>query len=439
MDELAGTPYMLSPAASGELGARLAALEERVTLLRNSQTLTDQTLRRYYGQKRFEQVAESNALEGSTIGVGETELAIMKGITLTGHDPAYSRDAIALDMALSRAIEIARDHQAPLDIDSTLEIHGLLLGDRPEAGRLRNVPVRISGAAHTPPKTLREVHEQMLEWQQWSRDHADLPASIRAPVLHAWLTHIHPFCDGNGRTARAITTLELVRAGYPPIIIKKTDKPRYISALADSDAGGEIGPFFDLFLEKLDGALIGLEQSAREAQGYNPIAERLRQLQERQAKIWASSVQLLADMVEHRLAGGMAAAGGTVSLKRYYESFDADTFVNLATRNLAQAGWAFSLTAQAPGVPKHELPAFFGHRSIPMFHKLGDQPGVSLFWSKASSGGLKKWQRYDESPFGIEMTTQLGEGDDWYVRYADDNIRRLGTAKLAEQIANHFF
>ena len=439
MDELNGTPYMLSDTASDELRGRLGALEDRVALLRSTQTLTDQTLKRYYGQKRFEQVAESNALEGSTIGVGETELAIVKGITLTGHDPAYFRDAIALDKALTRAVEIARQRASPLDIDSTLEIHALLLGERPEAGRLRNVPVRISGAAHTPPKTLREVHEQMLVWQQWSQEHADLPALIRAPVLHAWLTHIHPFSDGNGRAARAITTLELVRAGYPPIIIKKTDKARYISALADSDAGGDIGPFLDLFLEKLDGALIGLEQSARETQGYNPVAEKLRQLQERQAKIWASSVQLLADLIEHRLAGSLSAVGGVVSLKRHYDSFDADTFVNLATRNLAQAGWAFSISAQAPAVPKQELLAFFGHRSIPMFHKLGDQPGVSLFWSKANVGGLKRWQRYDDSPFGVEMTTELGEGDDWYVRYSDDRVQRIGTAKLAEQIANRFF
>ncbi|MCD9126881.1 Fic family protein [Luteimonas fraxinea] len=414
-------------------------LEKRVGLLRSSQILNSDTLKRYYGQKRFEQVAESNALEGSTMGAGETELAIMKGVTLTGHDPAYLRDAVALDSALNRAIDIARSRESALDIDSTLEIHGLLLGDRPEAGRLRNVPVRISGAAHTPPKTLHEVHEQMLAWQEWSREKASLPAPIRAPLLHAWLTHIHPFCDGNGRTARAITTLELVRGGYPPIIIKKSDKSRYISALADSDAGGDIGPFFDMFLEKMDGALIGLEQSARESQGYNPVAERIRQLQERQAKIWTSSVQLLADLVEHRLAGNVAAVGGTVSLRRYYESFDADNFVNLATRNSAQAGWAFSLTVQAPGVPRQELLAFFGHRSIPMFHKLGDQAGVSLFWSKASAGGLRKWQRYDESPFGVEMTTQLGEGDDWYVRYANDKIRRFGTAKLADMIANKFF
>ncbi len=439
MDEFTGTPYMLSEVANAELSARLAALEERVGLLRRTQKLTDQTLQRYYGQKRFEQVAESNALEGSTISVGETEIAIRKGVTLTGHDPAYSRDAIALDRALSRAVAIARDIDKPLDIDSLLEIHALLLGDRPEAGRFRNVPVRISGADHTPPKTLKEVSEQMLQWQKWSRDNSGLPASIRAPVLHAWLTHVHPFVDGNGRAARAITTLELVRAGYPPIIIKKTDKSRYIAALADSDTGGDVGPFFDLFLEKLEGALIGLEQSAKETQGYNPVAERLRQIQEGEAKIWASSVQLLADLVEHRLADKVAAVGGKVLLKRHYESFDAETFVNLSTRNVSQAGWAFSVSAQAPGVPKQEVLAFFGHRSIPMFHKLRDQAGVSLFWSKATPGGLRKWQRYDDSPFGVEMTTQLGDGNDWYVRYSDDAIRRIGTVELADQIATRFF
>ena len=102
MFDLERTPYSLEDEAKTQVKQRLDGIEERVQLLRRAGTLTDQTLRDYYGEKRFEQVAESNAIEGSTLSVGETELAVVKGITISGHDPAYAKDAIALDRALNR-------------------------------------------------------------------------------------------------------------------------------------------------------------------------------------------------------------------------------------------------------------------------------------------------------------------------------------------------
>lgn len=93
MFNLESTPYLLDGTASRQAKARLDAIEERVALLRRTGRLTEQTIRDYYGEKRFEQVAESNAIEGSTLSVGETELAVVKGMTITGHDPAFARDA----------------------------------------------------------------------------------------------------------------------------------------------------------------------------------------------------------------------------------------------------------------------------------------------------------------------------------------------------------
>ena len=97
---LRDSPYVLGKEAEKEVSDRIKGLEERVSLLRNQGSLSPDTVKDYYGEKRFEQVAESNALEGSTLTVGETELAVLKGTTMTGHDPAYVRDALALDQAL---------------------------------------------------------------------------------------------------------------------------------------------------------------------------------------------------------------------------------------------------------------------------------------------------------------------------------------------------
>ena len=88
-------------------------LQARAELLREQGRLTEETLRAYYGDKRFEQIAESNAIEGSTLSVGETELAVDKGITITGHDPAFSKpestDAV-------RLLGLARPRERPPDM-----------------------------------------------------------------------------------------------------------------------------------------------------------------------------------------------------------------------------------------------------------------------------------------------------------------------------------
>ncbi len=153
MFNLEGTPYLLNESAARQVRERLDAIEERVSLLRHSKTLTEDTLRDYYGERRFEQVAESNAIEGSTLSAGETELAVLKGVTISGHDPAYTKDAIALDRALTRIADLARHSHAPTGIEELNEVHGLLLGDRPGAGVFRSEPVTIRGSKHAPPKT----------------------------------------------------------------------------------------------------------------------------------------------------------------------------------------------------------------------------------------------------------------------------------------------
>lgn len=428
--------YLLDDEAEQDVSVRIKALEERVSLLRNNGSLTEETIKDYYGEKRFEQVAESNAIEGSTLSIGETELAVLKGITITGHDPAYVRDALALDKALQRLSEMAREVQQPTDIEQLLELHGLILGDRPGAGMFRKEPVRISGSDHVPPKTWQQVMNAMEDWEQWSRNNETLPAPIRAAVLHAWLSHIHPFIDGNGRTARAITNLELVRAGYPPIIIKKKEKDRYIEALSESDSGGDIRTFFELVFEKIEGALIGLELSAKKKQGFSPVQEKIRQQQQRQFSIWDSSINLLARTIEHQLQSEVEPLHGRVSSKIFESPLDLDDYLALCEGKSAQKSWAFIFNIQIPGFERQTRLAYVGFRSQQMFHELGDEGGPALLWSKKNPEGFPKWVGVtQEAPYASELTTKLGAGDEWYAKRHDGTIEKLSTTKLAEKIA----
>lgn len=442
MIDLSGTPYVLDVSASDRISGDISALYERIELLRHQGKLNESTLKRYYGEKRFEHVAESNAIEGSTLSIGETRLAVLKGITLTGHDPAYIRDAIALDTALIRLAEMAAK-KVPTDNLQLLELHGLILGDRLGGGAFRTEPVTITGSPHKPPKRWKDVMAAMETWERWSKENASAPSVIRATVLHAWLAHIHPFIDGNGRAARAVTNLELVRAGYPPIIIRRKERDRYIDALATSDVGGDIGPFFELVIERASGALDGLELAAREEQGYDPQVARLKSARERRLKIWNTSVSLLYQRLLHDLEAILEPLNGQITSKQYEELLELGSYIQLCEGVPVSRSWSFSIKCVVPGLSVVERLAWFGYRShameAVMRERANEIGGPSIFWSSPNPGGYPRWVREDsQAPNAIEMTTVQAQGDDWYVMTQDGDIRRMSTTDLARFLADGF-
>lgn len=435
MFDLQKTPYLLDATAEVEIRERLRRIEERMAILRKQGALSEDTLRNYYGEKRFEQVAESNGIEGSTLSVGETQLAVLKGITVTGHDPAYARDAIALDKALTRLTGLAQESH-PTDIQQLQEIHALILGDRAGAGIFRKDRVLISGAAHTPPKTWEQVMAAMEQWQLWSVENSQLPAPIRAAVLHAWLTHVHPYLDGNGRTSRAIGNLELIRAGYPPIIIKKKERDRYIQALSESDQGGDIRSFIELILDKIDQSLTGLELSAKKMQGFDPIALQLREMQQSSLKVWTTSVELLSSMIEHQLHSLINRAGGKVLLKKFDDPVDFEEYLELCNGRSIPRSWAFIISIALPGQPQYEVLGYIGHRSAQVFHSYGDVGGPSLYLARKNPAGFPKWITDEQSThFLSEATILSGKGDAWRVKNVAGTLQDLSTHQVADGVS----
>lgn len=432
---LAGTPYRFSEAVTEQVQQQLAELEQRMSGLRKSGLLTEQTLRHYYREKRFEQIAESNALEGSTLSVGETELAVTRGVTITGHAPQFIRDAVALDAALSRITELARRKDAPTDLLQLSEIHSLLLGDHPAAGSFRRERVAIRGSSHTPPKTWEAVMQQMEQWEQWSASNSGLPAPLRAAVLHAWLTHIHPWLDGNGRTARAAGNLELIRAGYPPIIIKRFERSRYLDALAESDQAGDLRLFLELILDRVHGALMRLERSARATQGIEPAVYQPLHHQQPLA-VLETALRLLAESMQYRLAAALQNAGGRCRLTTFAEPLDADDYAELCAGRSVPKVWAFRIQLTKHGLPPYERLAWFGCRSAPMLEQLNQTGGPSLYWSARSPDAYPPWLEDEvHAPFAVELTTIAGEGDRWFVRLPDGVIQPFSATEIAHKVS----
>jgi Fic family protein len=436
---LTGSPYSVTAIAAVAMSSALSEIDDRVSALRADGKLTPETLRRYYGMKRYEQVAESNAIEGSTLSIGETELAVAKGMTLTGHDPGYVRDAIALDKALIRLTEMAREDH-PTDIPQIKELHELIMAGRNTAGDFRTGPVRIAGSEHRPPKTWDAIVSGMEDLEKWSITNTRASPILRASLLHAWLVHIHPFADGNGRTARAVSNLELVRAGFPPIVIRRTqDKERYIDALQNSDSAGDIGPFLDLILDRAKAAFVGLEGAAREKQGYDAVSAVLRQAQGRQREVWNKSVELLFQILVDQLATALESAGGRLESRVIQDALALDDYLELAAGRPVSKSWAFKFRARAPSLTSVERLAWVGYRSRELRNAMGPKgvPAPSLYWSQPNPDIYPPWTKCtpDDAPRLTELSITPGQGDDWHVLTAGGKHLALATSEVARQIA----
>lgn len=432
--DLGDCPYSMGATGRGVL-EEIAKLDERATLLRGEGTLNGATLLRYFGDTRFAQVAESNALEGSTLDIGETRLAVLQGVTVSGHDPAYSRDAVLLAAALDRLVELAR-HDSPTDLDQLREIHALLLGERPGAGLLRTERIVIRGTEHRPPRTWQEVMDAMQMWEGWSLDHTGLPVLLRAVVLHTWLTHIHPFIDGNGRAARAVLNLELIRAGLPSVIIRRRDRTRYLEALAESDLGGDLGPIAELIVERAGHALLDLERAAKHGQGHDQAAARMPERQQRQVTIYNDALRLLFSQLGEAAEQAFGDVGA-VRMRWYDAELELAEYLALLRGDSRGNSWLFRIGVEVPAVGAVDFLAWTGFRSERMRSAAALGDGPSVFWSVPDPEGWRAWTTDDaRSPGGAELTLDLPDVDRWIVRRHTGEIDRLPpSATIARIIA----
>jgi len=174
----------------------------------------------------------SNAIEGNTLSFSETAMVIEKGITIGGKSVREHLEAINHAQAIDFIIELARKKQADLALDDILAIHKIILQkiDDVNAGIFRKVMVKVMGSRTVFPNPAK-VPFLMVDFMGWLQDVQDHPVIIAA-LAHYKLVTIHPFVDGNGRTARLLMNLLLLQHGYPLAIIKKEQRPEYIAAIA---------------------------------------------------------------------------------------------------------------------------------------------------------------------------------------------------------------
>ena len=213
-------------------------IQDKKTQLDALRPLPAAAVRRLNEQLTIEWIYNSNAIEGSTLSLRETQLILEQGITIGGKSLREHFEVINHQEAI-KWVESLAGKQDPLTAFDVRQIHALVLTkiDDENAGQYRNVPVRIVGAAHEPPPAW-DIPAQMDDWTSWLEAQAGgMEVVPLAAMAHHRLVAIHPFIDGNGRTARLIMNLILMRHGYPPAIITRVNRDQYYRVLAQADGG----------------------------------------------------------------------------------------------------------------------------------------------------------------------------------------------------------
>lgn len=230
-------------------------IDQKKKILDAKRPLPKHTLKSLQEKLLLEWTYHSNAIEGNTLTMKETKV-VLEGITIGGKtlrehlEVINHRDAIQYVEEIVQGKEVLSEWQIK-------NIHRLVLKgiDDIHAGVYRSEQVFISGAKHIPPAhyIIQEKMDQMMRW--YHNKGQELHPVERAAMLHAIFVGIHPFVDGNGRTARLLLNLELMKSGYPAMIIKVENRLQYYEALDKAHTEEDYNDFVKLVTKELEDSL----------------------------------------------------------------------------------------------------------------------------------------------------------------------------------------
>ncbi len=235
-----------------KLLSSIAAKRERLNQLR---PLSGEALARLEQYHDIELTYTSNAIEGNTLSAVETTLVIENGITISGKPLKDHLEALDHFDAIRYVRELARQG-APIIESDIRNLHRLVMyRSVPNiAGQYADLPryVRTETGRYSFPSPV-EIPALMGDFVRWLT--AAVTAVDTAFEAHRKLVDIHPFNDGNGRTARLLMNLVLIRGGYPPVAVRPEDRLEYILSLQEAQAGQGAERYNALLYRRLDETL----------------------------------------------------------------------------------------------------------------------------------------------------------------------------------------
>ncbi len=452
-----GTPYSYEESQTNQFGELCA----RVKDLRTTGKLSPDVLYRIRRFFRIKDIYHSNAIEGNLLEVGETRQVVELGLTLTGKPLKDQAEARNLSQALDFLEDLSGSSNQPIREYDIRQLHSLVLsGISGEAGAYRTVSVEISGSGYKPPGP-EDVPAQMNEFSSWLKD-ASIPdnatfASVTgllvAAAAHTWLVTIHPFIDGNGRTARLLMNSVLMRYGFPVAIISKEDRLRYYDALEESQAS-DLTPFGILVAECMEESLEEYEAAAQEQRDQTEWArswvqtitepERIRAQNE--YEIWRNAMEIFksylrqaADVFNENLS--KAAGSGRIYFKDF-GTLEFEKYSSLRRDESAKRTWFLRIDFRRRDKSARYL-FFFGYSS----HSLRPECDVTLHVAREEPPDSYNYARLDSlsasnAPDCVEIGYQMAQ--ERFVarrrngRVTTDRIEVLGKQIFEAILYRHF-
>ena len=220
-------------------------LNDKLKILNSFRPLPKIALEKIRERFEVEMTYNSNAIEGNSLTMKETFLVINEGITIKGKPLKDHLEVKGHKEALDYLHGLVAERKK-LRISETLirQFNQIVMKDVDEewAGRYRNSLVMIGGTDYKPPAAINipGLMEGLVNWIK--ENEGKLHLVELAAFIHYKLVAIHPFFDGNGRTARLLMNVALMRSRYPLAIVLKNDRKKYYDVLSKADKGN-IVPF----------------------------------------------------------------------------------------------------------------------------------------------------------------------------------------------------
>ncbi|HXS94616.1 MAG TPA: translation initiation factor IF-2 N-terminal domain-containing protein [Candidatus Limnocylindrales bacterium] len=333
-----------------DTNARLSSLAEEVSAFRGKGALEPMAARKLGEYFRLQHIYHSTGIEGNRLSLRETEVVLLEGVEL-GDKPIADQIEVKDLAAAFRFLEQCAQQDEPLREIDVRELHRLTVGQKPETqpGAYRHAGVVITGSDLKPPEPLA-VPGLMQQFVAWINRPKQLDTFAFAVIAHHKMTAIHPFMDGNGRVARLLLNLVLVRAGYPVVNIRREDRPRYYEALTFADVG-LYSALISLALDRSLEVFSEMKRVREETDRMKLWADKLGQKEaevaqrreEREYRIWLSSFETVRLEFQSR-AEVLADELDSVEISfKAYPAPDFSKYILLRDKGRAPQTWFFSL------------------------------------------------------------------------------------------------
>lgn len=453
--DIKGAPYSYKESQQ----PLLEKLSDRVQEMREAGKLTAEVLEHLRRHFRIRSIYHSNAIEGNALDIGEIRQVVEQGLTLTGKPTKDQTEAKNLNKALDFLEELIGDSSKPLTETDVRALHQLVLQgiDDDNAGKYRAVPVQTSGSAYSPPPP-ESVPTQMREFGAWlasvsvANDNHELSdAILYAAAAHTWFVSIHPFIDGNGRVARLLMNLVLMRHAFPITIVRKENRMKYYDALEESQAT-DLSSFISLVVECLEKILEECEEEAEEKIKHQAwtasLAAQFSQGDMDRSKndyeVWNGAMEALRDYFRNTVELlNESILGGRIYF-RDFGMLDFEKYMRLREGESAKRTWFFRVDFLIEGKSARYL-FFFGSASWKIQSE--NEVAVTLHLSREEPSNSFYYERLDNiTAPNVPSIAEIGylPAKEQFVsigktgRSKSDKIEKIGQTFFEQVRALHF-